>query len=155
MEGLLTWTAERVAKFPRDHKFTVGDRLLETCLDVMAALTDAAFRRDKHEVLAAASRGLVRARILARLARVLLCLSEAQHLHFVRESDEVGRMLGGWIRSGATEASRFRSAAESQSRILSNPQTIPWSGVNAMVMSLATSSRFFPVSAAAGRSKST
>lgn len=35
MEGLLTWTAERVAKFPRDHKFTVGDRLLETCLDVM------------------------------------------------------------------------------------------------------------------------
>jgi hypothetical protein len=35
MEGLLTWTAERVAKFPRDHKFTVGDRLLDICLDVM------------------------------------------------------------------------------------------------------------------------
>ena len=35
MEGLLTWTEERVAKFPRDHKFTVGDRLLEICLDVM------------------------------------------------------------------------------------------------------------------------
>jgi len=103
MEGLLTWTAERVAKFPRDHKFTVGDRLLETCLDVMAALTDAAYRRDKREVLAAASRGLVRARILARLARVLLCLSEAQHLHFARESDEVGRMLGGWIRSGGSK----------------------------------------------------
>jgi hypothetical protein len=102
MEGLLTWTAERVVKFPRDHKFTVGDRLLETCLDVMAALTDAAYRRDKREVLAAASRGLVRARILARLSRVLLCLSEAQHLHFVRESDEVGRMLGGWIRSGGS-----------------------------------------------------
>jgi hypothetical protein len=102
MEGLLTWTAERVAKFPRDHKFTVGDRLLETCLDIMAALTEAAYRRDKQAVLAAASRGLVRARILSRLARVLLCLSEAQHLHFVRESDEVGRMLGGWIRSGAS-----------------------------------------------------
>jgi hypothetical protein len=70
-----------VAKFPRDHKFTVGDRLLETCLDVMAALTEAAYRRDKREVLAAASR----ARILARLARVLLCLSEAQHLHFARD----------------------------------------------------------------------
>jgi hypothetical protein len=85
MEGLLTWTAERVAKFPRDHKFTVGDRLLETCLDVMAALTEAAYRRDKREVLTSASRGLVRARILARLARVLLCLSEAQHLHFARD----------------------------------------------------------------------
>ena len=49
MEGLLTWTAERMAKFPRDHKFTVGDRLLETCLDVMSGLTDAAYRRDKQE----------------------------------------------------------------------------------------------------------
>ncbi len=33
MEDLSLWTAERVAKFPRDHKFTVGDRLLETCLE--------------------------------------------------------------------------------------------------------------------------
>jgi hypothetical protein len=51
MEGLLTWTAERVAKFPRDHKFTLGDRLLETCIDVMSALTNAAYRRDKRDLL--------------------------------------------------------------------------------------------------------
>ena len=59
MEGLLTWTAERVAKFPRDHKFTVGDRLLETCLDVMAALTDAAYRRDKQAARSIGARHLI------------------------------------------------------------------------------------------------
>jgi len=99
METLLTWVAERVAKFPRDHRFTVGDRLIETCLEVMGLLVDASYRRDKQASLAAASRGLVRARVLARLARSLRCLSESQHLHFVRESDDVGRMLGGWLRS--------------------------------------------------------
>lgn len=100
MESLLAWTVERVAKFPRDHKFTIGDRLIETCLDITSHLLEAAYRRDKRGDLAAASRGLVRARVLVRLARHLRCVSESQHLHFVKESDEVGRMLGGWLRAG-------------------------------------------------------
>jgi hypothetical protein len=58
MEGLLAWTVERVAKFPREHKFTVGDRLVETCLDITSHLVEASYRRDKRGDLAAASRGL-------------------------------------------------------------------------------------------------
>ncbi|MGK3992038.1 diversity-generating retroelement protein Avd [Sorangium sp. So ce1024] len=99
MEALLAWVAEGVAKFPRDHRFTVGDRLLHTCLDITESLIEASYRRDKRADLAAASRGLVRARVLMRLAHALRCVSEAQHLHFARESDEIGKMLGGWIRS--------------------------------------------------------
>ncbi|MSP60863.1 MAG: diversity-generating retroelement protein Avd [Myxococcales bacterium] len=102
METLLTWTVERVAKFPRDHKFTVGDRLIETCLDITTALVEASYKRDKAHELAAASRALVRARVLVRLAAHLRCLSGEQHHHFVKESDEVGRMLGGWLRSAAS-----------------------------------------------------
>ena len=102
MEGLLQWVVERVMKFPREHRFTVGDRLIDTCLDVMANLVEASYKRDKHAELAAASRGLVRARVLFRLAHGLHCVSEAQHLHFAKESDDVGRMLGGWIRAGTS-----------------------------------------------------
>jgi hypothetical protein len=100
MESLLQWVAERVAKFPREHRFTVGDRLLVTCIEVMENLLDASYRHDKHASLAVASRGLVRARVLMRLAHGLRCVSEAQHLHFAGESDQVGKMLGGWIRAG-------------------------------------------------------
>jgi 23S rRNA-intervening sequence protein len=100
MEALLAWVAERIAKFPREHRFTVGDRLLCACLDVTERLVEASYRRDKHAELSAASRGLVRARVLMRLAHTLRCVSEAQHLHFVRESEQIGKMLGGWIRSG-------------------------------------------------------
>ncbi|WP_437989817.1 diversity-generating retroelement protein Avd [Sorangium sp. So ce145] len=99
MESLLAWLAERVAQFPRDHRFTVGDRLLHACLDITEHLVEASYRRDKRTDLAAASRGLVRARILMRLAHALRCVSEAQHLQFARESDEIGEMLGGWLRS--------------------------------------------------------
>lgn len=44
MEGLLAWTVERVAKFPREHKFTVGDCLVETCLDITSHLIEASYR---------------------------------------------------------------------------------------------------------------
>jgi hypothetical protein len=46
-----------------------------------------------------ASRGLVRARVVVRLAHQLRCVSEAQQLHFVKESDEVDRMLGGGLKA--------------------------------------------------------
>jgi len=99
MEGLTAWVLERAAKFPRDHKFTIGDRLVETCLDITCELVEASYKRDRAAVLASASRGLVRARVLFRLARNLRLVSESQHLHFAKESGEVGRMLGGWIKS--------------------------------------------------------
>ena len=99
MEALLVWLIERAAKFPRDHKFTVGDRLVEAALDVTEALVEASYKRDKDALLARASRGLVRARVLMRVARSLRLVSEKQHLFFVTESDEVGRMLGGWMRA--------------------------------------------------------
>jgi len=102
METLLQWVVERVAKFPREHKYTVGDRLVETCLDITCCLVEASYRRDKQADLAAASRALVRARVLVRLARSLRCMSEAQHLHFAKESDEIGRMLGGWQRAATS-----------------------------------------------------
>jgi hypothetical protein len=84
METLLAWVVERVAKFPREHKFTVGDRLVETCLDITSHLVEASYRRDKHAELTAASRALVRARVLFRLARTVHCVSEAQHHYFAK-----------------------------------------------------------------------
>jgi hypothetical protein len=92
MEVLLAWVVERFAKFSREHKFTVGDRLVETCLDITCHLVEASYRRDKHAELAAASRTLVRARVLVRLARAVRCVSEAQHLYFATGSGELGRM---------------------------------------------------------------
>ena len=99
MEALVLWVIQRVEKFPRSHKFTVGDRWIDTCLEVQTSLVEATYVRDKRGLLAGASRGLVRARVLARMATALHSTSLDQEAHFGRESTEIGRMVGGWLRS--------------------------------------------------------
>ena len=68
MEDITHWVVERVARMPREHKFAIGDKLVEACLDVTCALVEATYVRDKLTLLAQASRGRVRGRVLARLA---------------------------------------------------------------------------------------
>jgi len=102
MEDLTLWVIEHAAKFPRAHKFTVGDRLVETCLDVTTILVEATYLprgRAKLQSLHRASRSLTRARVLVRLAQRLELLSARQRSHFADQSDELGRMLGGWTRA--------------------------------------------------------
>lgn len=99
MEDLTLWVLERAAKMPREHKFTLGDKLVETCLEATTLLTEASFVRDKLALLAAASRALTRARILCRLAQRLRLLSADQRQFFVDQSLQIGKMLGGWTRA--------------------------------------------------------
>ena len=102
MEDLTVWVIERVAKMPRDHKFTVGDKLCETCLQVTTLLTEASYVRDKMALLAAASRALTRARVLVRIAQRLGLLADSQREYFSAQSLEIGKMLGGWTRAVRT-----------------------------------------------------
>ena len=99
MEDVTHWAIERVAKMPREHKFAIGDKLVEACLDVTCGLVEATYVRDKLALLSQASRGLVRARVLARLASRSKLLSLDQLAYFERETVDVGRMIGGWTRS--------------------------------------------------------
>lgn len=99
MEDLTVWVIERAAKFPRDHKFTVGDKLVETCLQVTTLLTEASYVRDKVALLAAASRALTRARVLVRIAQRLGLLTDSQREYFSAQSLEIGKMIGGWTRA--------------------------------------------------------
>jgi len=99
MEDITHWVVERVTKMPREHKFAIGDKLVEACLEVTCDLVEASYMRDKLALLTQASRALVRGRVLARLANRSRLLSHDQLAHFERETVEVGRMLGGWTRS--------------------------------------------------------
>lgn len=58
---LLMWLMERIAKFPRSHRFVLGDRMERLVLDVLELLIEAAYSRDKQDVLKQKLRYLVRA----------------------------------------------------------------------------------------------
>ena len=96
MEDLALWAVERAAKFPREHKFTIGDRWVEACLDVTTFLVEASYTRDRGGLLRAASHALTRARVLVRMAQRLRLLSADQRTYFAEQSVEIGRMIGGW-----------------------------------------------------------
>ena len=50
------WLLGRVARFPRDYKFTLGDRIQATSLDLTLSLVEAAHSRSRERPLFRASR---------------------------------------------------------------------------------------------------
>ena len=53
---LTLWVLQKVEKFPRAHRFTVGDRLVQESLDLLLLLVEAAYRSKKAATLDAAQR---------------------------------------------------------------------------------------------------
>ena len=84
---------------PQAHKFTLGDRLQATALDLNLALVEAAHSSSKDRPLYRANRLLDQLRILLRLSRDTGLFTARQHEHVSRWNEELGRMIGGWLRS--------------------------------------------------------
>lgn len=95
------WILERAARFPRHHRFGLGEALEREILTLLSALVTASYTRDRGAALRAASLAHTRLRVLLRLARDVQCLTPKQHLFIIEPLEEVGRMLGGWSRSEA------------------------------------------------------
>jgi len=96
------WLLQRVGKFPRQYKFTLGDRLQTTGLDLCLALVEASHSRSKERPLYRADRLLDQLRLLVRLASDVQALSQRQLAHVSSQNEELGRMIGGWFRASRT-----------------------------------------------------
>ena len=64
----LLWLSPTVEKFPRGQKFTLGDRIQETALDILDGLIEATYTRDRVAHLKRANLGVEKLRFLFRLA---------------------------------------------------------------------------------------
>ena len=99
LEGMyrfLLWVTPAVEKFPRSQKFLLGDRIQCTALDVLEALIEATYMKQRAGHLARANLGIEKLRFLFRLAKDLRHLDLARYEHAARSLDEIGRMIGGW-----------------------------------------------------------
>jgi hypothetical protein len=100
---LLLWLIPQVQKFPRAHRFGLAERIQALALDFQDAITAAGksggiARRDN---LLRADITLEKLRLWLRLARDLRLISIAQYEHASRITNEVGRLLGAWIKNNA------------------------------------------------------
>lgn len=86
-------------KFPRLRRFTLGEKLEAILLDVLELLVEAAYTRNKESPLRRANLRLEVARHLWRLAYELKAVAIRQYEHGAKLMDELGRQVGGWLRS--------------------------------------------------------
>jgi hypothetical protein len=105
-QQLLLWLVPTVERFPRSHKFTLGDRIQNAALDVLEALIEATYTRDRRGHLARANLGLEKLRVFLRLAAELRLLDPRRYEHGARTIDEVGRLIGGWAKAHAANGER-------------------------------------------------
>jgi hypothetical protein len=110
MYQFLLWLIPTLEKFPRSQKFLLGDQLQRQALKVLDHLITATYTRQREGDLRAANLGLEKLRFGVRLAKDLRHLDLKAYEHAARAIDEVGRMVGGWIK-----ADRAQHAAATES----------------------------------------
>ena len=98
---LVLWTANHVAKFPRNHKFTLGERLIKQMYMVLEGLLRAKYTRDRAQLLRGVNLDLEILRFQFRLARDLKCLALESFGFAARAVNEIGQMVGGWGKKSA------------------------------------------------------
>lgn len=99
----LVWLMPTVEKFPRAHKFTLGERTQALALTVLEGLIEANYRRERGAILAQVNMNLEKLRFLFRLASDLHCIDLRRYEFAARQLDEIGRMVGGWMKAVRAE----------------------------------------------------
>jgi len=92
----LLWLLPHVAGFSRQHRFTLGDRIEALSIEVLEALVEATYTREKTALLSRANLRLETLRYLLRLSKDLKLLTVRQYGHAAETLAEVGRQVGGW-----------------------------------------------------------
>jgi four helix bundle protein len=95
---LLTWLLPVTNHFPRAHRHTFTQRLLDAAFDLRERLEEANHRQAQArlERLNLADEALERVRLYVRLAARWEWLTAGQYQHVSAMLTEIGKLLGGW-----------------------------------------------------------
>lgn len=100
-QDLLVDVLQRTARWPKRLRYGVTGRLEGLCVDLACAVAaaDRHRRRPRVRILREADGFLASIRVLLRVAHDLDILSKGAYAHLGRRTDEIGRLLGGWLRA--------------------------------------------------------
>ncbi len=96
---MIRWLIPRTVKFPRQQRFVLAGNVQQTALRFQEQLVAAAYADEPLPDLRQADVALATLRIYLRLCRDLELLQFNQYEHVTRMVNEIGRLLGGWIKS--------------------------------------------------------
>lgn len=94
----LLWLLPQAAKFPRQYRFTLAERVQRRALDFQETLIAAGLRRGPERAarLREADTQLAQLRQSLRLCKDLDLFGLGQYEHAAALLTEIGKLLGGW-----------------------------------------------------------
>jgi hypothetical protein len=97
-------------RVPKQDRYTLWERCEKTNLEVLELILLAAQRQkpDKYRALEMASAKLNVLRMLIRLTKDVKAIDTKRYLALELQIDEIGRMLGGWMKSISPPPPEFR-----------------------------------------------
>jgi hypothetical protein len=89
------------ARIPKLQRYTIWQKCENTTLTLLEALIDTGHRKgaDRLESLYILSNKLDLLKVLIRLAKDTRAIDNAQYLEIEKIMQEIGKMIGGWIKS--------------------------------------------------------
>ena len=100
----LSWLLPLTMKFPRSQRFIVTGRLQKAVLDFQELIIEANAHQgpQRAEKLREADMALLKVRLYLRLCERWEWMSGGQYRHASDMVAEIGRLLGGWLKSVTT-----------------------------------------------------
>ncbi len=95
---IVNWILDKVEKFPRSQRFIFGHRLANLAVDILEDLIRAYYSKNKVSILKEVNIRLEIFRILLRMVKDRKLVSLRQYEYISKEINEVGKMVGGWIK---------------------------------------------------------
>lgn len=95
----MVWLTPALTKFPKDQRFRLAARIEASLFAFHDHILRAARARQRRPLLVEADLELEKLRVYLRLAQDTRCLSFKQYEHAARMVTEVGKLLGGWLKT--------------------------------------------------------
>ena len=95
----ILWSCHHTGRFPRNHRFVLGERIERKLYDLLETLLEAKYTRQRQSLLQKANLQLEILRFQVRLAKDLQCLKLNSYAFASQALDEIGKLVGGWLKS--------------------------------------------------------
>ncbi len=95
---LIKWYVPIINRLPRDHRFTLGERIIGVLYDLLEGFIRARYSREKLSQLQTSNIQLDILRHQTRLLRDFGLMKTERYEYVSRLINEIGTDLGGWIK---------------------------------------------------------
>ena len=99
----LDWILDTVEKYPKTVRFTISSRITEISINTIELLVEAIYERYKINILKQTNLNIEKLRVFFRISYNRKYISVRQYEYISRELNEVGAMIGGWMKQSRSE----------------------------------------------------